>query len=79
MKGFICRFCENFHLICIRCAEELKLPTAPASSAVGRVETSGEVCVRCGVGGELRLVSREDYAETGERVHVRKAHSVRKL
>lgn len=75
----ICRFCNNFYFICSHCAKNLHLPTAPASSPVGNVETKGEVCVKCGVGGELRLVSREAYAKTGERVHVRRVHSLRKM
>lgn len=75
----ICRFCKNFHFICSRCAESLNLSTAPASSPVGNVATEGEVCVRCGIGGQLRLVSREAYAKTGERVHIRRIHSLRKM
>lgn len=76
----ICRFCENFYFICTGCAEGLNLPTAPSSSPVGSVETKGEVCVRCGRGGELRLVSRETYcAKTREIPHKRRVHSYRKL
>lgn len=78
MEG-ICRTCKNFYFICSHCAESLNLPTVPASSPVGSVETKGEVCVKCGVGGELLLVSQETYAKTGERVHVRRVHSLRKM
>lgn len=75
----ICRTCKNFLFICANCAQSFKLQTVPSSSPVGSVDTRGEVCVRCGMGGELRLVSRDSYTGAGGRVHVRKVHSVRKI
>ena len=78
MEG-ICRTCENFYFICSNCAGDLKLPTASASLPVGSVETGGEVCVRCGRGGELHLVSRETYCAKAGVPHTRRIHSYRKL
>ena len=75
----ICRTCNNFYFVCSNCTEKLKLPTVSPSSPVGSVDTKSEVCIRCGFGGRLRLVSQEDYHETAGRPRGRRTHSCRRI